>query len=131
MVEISGIFHKNDYEKHMEFSMFFNMLFHHLFAKFAVFCNARNLQNSDFPQGNAYFHKISFFALDAQRRRKTSQTTIDWEGERAPKINEIWMPERNKHPLKNWWFLISTSRKNVKKSSLKRMFFSITFLNGF
>ena len=49
LVEISGIFHKNDGEKHMEFSMFFNMLFHHLFAKFAVFCNARNLKNSDFP----------------------------------------------------------------------------------
>ena len=83
------------------------------------------------PRENAYFYKISFFALHAQRRRKTSQTTIDWEGERAPKINEIWMPERNKHPLNNWWFLISKSRKNVKKSSPKRIFFSITSLNGF
>jgi len=49
LVEISWIFHKNDGEKHMEFSLFFNMLFHHLFAKFAVFCNARNLKNNDFP----------------------------------------------------------------------------------
>ena len=49
LVEISGIFHKNDGEKHMEFSLFLNMLFHNLFAEFAVFCNARNLQNSDFP----------------------------------------------------------------------------------
>ena len=84
-----------------------------------------------FLMENAYFHKISFFAFDAQRRRKTSQTTIDWEGERAPKINEIWMPERNKHPMKNWWFLRSKLRKNVKKSSPRRMFVSITSLNGF
>ena len=84
-----------------------------------------------FPVENVYFYKISFFAFDAQRRRKTSQTTIDWEGERAPKIHEILMPERNKHPLKNWWLLGSKSGKHVKKPSPKRMFFLITFLNGF
>ena len=49
LVEFCWIFDKNDGDKHMEFLLFFNMLFHHLFAKFAVFCNARNLQNSDFP----------------------------------------------------------------------------------
>ena len=72
---------------------------------------------------NAYFYEISFFALDAQRRRKTSQTTIDWEGERAPKINEIWMLERNKNPLKNLLFFKSKSRKIVKKHASKNAFF--------
>ena len=48
LVEISGIFHKNDGEKHMEFSLFFDMLFHYVFAKFAVFHKARNLKISDF-----------------------------------------------------------------------------------
>ncbi len=57
-------------------------------------------------------------------------------GERAPKINEILMPERNKHPLKNWRFLTSKSSKNVKKSSPKRnyVFFDHIFewiLRGF
>ena len=32
-----------------------------------------------FPKENAYFYKISFFAFDVQRCRKTSQTTRDWE----------------------------------------------------
>ena len=48
-VNFCVIFVKNDGEKHMEFSLFLNMLLHHLFAKFAVFRNARNLKNSDFP----------------------------------------------------------------------------------
>ena len=48
-VNFCVIFVKNDGEKHMEFSLFLNMLLHHLFARFAVFRNARNLKNSDFP----------------------------------------------------------------------------------
>ena len=38
-----------------------------------------------FRRENAYFYKISFFALHAQRRRKTSQTTIDWEAKGVQK----------------------------------------------
>ena len=49
LVEFCWIFDKNNVEKHMDFSLLFKMLFHHLFAKFAVFRNARNLKNSDFP----------------------------------------------------------------------------------
>ena len=60
-----------------------------------------------------------------------NEKAMDWEGEKVPKINEIWMPERNKHPMNNWWFLRSKLRKNVKTSSPKMMFFSITSLNGF
>ena len=55
LVNFCVIFVKNDGEKHMEFSLFLNMLLHHLFAKFAVFRNARNLKNSDFPQGKHIF----------------------------------------------------------------------------
>ena len=54
LVNFCVIFVKNDGEKHMEFSLFLNMLFHHLFAKFAVFRNARNLKNSDFPPGKIH-----------------------------------------------------------------------------
>ena len=39
-IEICMIFDKNDGEKHMELSMFFDMLVHHLFAEFVVFLNA-------------------------------------------------------------------------------------------
>jgi len=42
------IFDKNDGEKHMELSMSFDMLVHHLFAEFVVFLNAGTLKNSDF-----------------------------------------------------------------------------------
>ena len=70
LVNFCVIFVKNDGEKHMDFSLFLNMLLHHLFAKFAVFRNARNLKNSDFPVENTYFYKISFFAFDVQRCRK-------------------------------------------------------------
>ena len=47
-VKICIIFDKNDGEKHMELSMFFDMLVHPLFAEFVVFLNARTLKNSDF-----------------------------------------------------------------------------------
>ena len=71
LVNFCMIFVKNDGEKRMEFSLFFdNMLFHYVFAKFAVFCNARNLEISDFLWENAYFYKISFFAFDDKRYRK-------------------------------------------------------------
>jgi hypothetical protein len=49
------IFVNIDGEKHMECSLFFNMLFHHLFAKFAVFRNARNLKTSDFSSRKCIF----------------------------------------------------------------------------
>ena len=61
LVEFCWIFDKNDGDKHMEFSLFFNMLFHHLFAKFAVFWNARNLKNSDFPLGKMHIFIKSHF----------------------------------------------------------------------
>ena len=62
LVNFCVIFVKNDGEKHMEFSLFFNMLFHHLFAKFAVFCNARNLKNSDFPLGKIHIFTVLTFS---------------------------------------------------------------------
>ena len=48
LVNFCMIFVKNDGEKRMEFSLFFDMLFHYVFAKFAFFRNARNLKISDF-----------------------------------------------------------------------------------
>ena len=48
---------------------------------------------------------------------------MDWEGEMAPKINAIWMLERNKNPLKNWLFFKSKSKKIVKKHASKNALF--------
>ena len=48
LVNFCMIFAKNDGEKRMEFALFFDMLFHYVFAKFAVFHKARNLKISDF-----------------------------------------------------------------------------------
>ena len=53
---------------------------------------------------------------------------MDWECNRPPKINEIWMLERIKNPKKNWWFLNSKSRKIIKQMLPKTFFFSLHFL---
>ena len=42
-----------------------------------------------FPEENAYFYKISFFAFDVQRCRKTSQTTRDWEAKGLQKSTKF------------------------------------------
>ena len=55
---------------------------------------------------------------------------LDWEGERALKINEIWMLERNKKSLNIWWFSKPKSRKIVEKQ-LKTLFFSLALFNSF
>ena len=60
-----------------------------------------------------------------------SQTIMDWEGERAPKITEIWMLERNKNSCESWWFSKSKSRKSVKQMVPKTLFFSVVCLNRF
>ena len=48
LVNFCLIFEKIDDEKHMEFCLFFNRLFYHLFVQFNAFLDARNLKNSDF-----------------------------------------------------------------------------------
>ena len=48
LVNFCMIFEKIDDEKHMEFCLFFNRLFYHLFVQFNAFLDARNLKNSDF-----------------------------------------------------------------------------------
>ena len=62
----------------MEFSLFFDRMFHHLFAKFVVFLNAPNLKNSDFTYVNAYFYEILFFVFDVQLYRKLVK--MQWRG---------------------------------------------------
>ena len=60
-----------------------------------------------------------------------SQKTMDWEGERASKINEIWMLERDKISLKIWWFSRPKSKKSVKNTLRETLFFSLVCLNRF
>ena len=43
---------------------------HDLVVERDVFDNAGNPKNIDFPWGNAYFYKISFFAFDVNRYLK-------------------------------------------------------------
>ena len=56
---------------------------------------------------------------------------MDWEGERLPKIDEIWMLPRIKNSLKNRWFWKPTLKNIVTKTLPKTMYFSHAFLNGF
>ena len=59
-----------------------------------------------------------------------SQKVMDWEGERVPKINQIWMLARIKNRSKNW--LISRSKfGKMKKTHPKIMFFSLAFCYRF
>ena len=54
-VNFCVIFVKNDGETHMEFCLFFHILFYYLFAQFAVSLNARNQKNQNFLQGKFIF----------------------------------------------------------------------------
>ena len=56
---------------------------------------------------------------------------MDWEGDRVPKIREIWMLERSKKSLKNRWFSRPKSRTNVKKTPPKTPFFALAFFTWF
>ena len=56
---------------------------------------------------------------------------MDWEGERVPKISEIWMMACIKNSLKNRWFWRSKLKRIVKKTLPKTMYFSHAFFNGF
>ena len=60
-----------------------------------------------------------------------SQKTMDWEGERVPKIDEIWMLACIKNSMRNGWFLRPKFKKIVKKTFPKTVFFSHVFLIGF
>ena len=55
LVEFCWISEKIDDEKHMEFCLFFHVLFYYLFAGFALSMNARNLKISDFLEGKCIF----------------------------------------------------------------------------
>ena len=41
---------------------------------------------------------------------------MDWEGERVPKINEIWMLACIKNSLKNRWFRKPKFKKTTEKT---------------
>ena len=56
---------------------------------------------------------------------------LDWEGERVPKINEIWMLACIKNSLKNSWFRRPKFKKITKKTIPKTMYFLHAFLNRF
>ena len=56
---------------------------------------------------------------------------MGWEGERASKINEIWMLERETKSLKNWWFSMLKSMRIEKNTLRKTPFFSLLFCNRF
>ena len=56
---------------------------------------------------------------------------MDWEGERVPKIDKIWMPACIKKSLKNRWFWTPKSKKIVNKTFPKTIYFSHAFFNRF
>ena len=56
---------------------------------------------------------------------------MDWEGERVPKINEIWMLACIKNSLKNRWFWRPKLKNLVKKTFPKTIYFSHAFFDRF
>ena len=79
LVEFCWIFDKNDGEKHMEFHCCLRCCFIICLLNLLFSVMLETLKIVIFLKENAYFYKISFFAFDVQRCRKTSQTTRDWE----------------------------------------------------
>ena len=55
---------------------------------------------------------------------------MDWEGERVPKINEIWMLACIKNSLKNSWFRRPKFKKITKKTIPKTMYFLHAFFKS-
>ena len=56
---------------------------------------------------------------------------MDWEGDRVPKINEIWMLACMKNSMKNWWFGKPKLKKIVKKTLPKTIYFLHAFFYRF
>ena len=53
---------------------------------------------------------------------------MDWEGERLPKIDEIWMLARIKNSLKNRWLWRPKLKNIMKKNASKNdVFFACVF----
>ena len=55
----------------------------------------------------------------------------DWEGERVPKIDEIWMLACIKKSMQNKWFWRPKFKKIVKKTVPRTMYFSHAFFYRF
>ena len=51
----------------------------------------------------------------------------DWEGERVPKINKIWMLACITTPMENGRLWMPKFKKNVKKTVPRNMYFSHAF----
>ena len=56
---------------------------------------------------------------------------MGWAGEKASKINEIFMLERDRKSFKIWWFSLPKSRKRERNTLRTTLFFSLVFCNGF
>ena len=56
---------------------------------------------------------------------------MDWEGERVPKNNEIWMLACIKNSLKNSWFRRPKFKKITNKTIPQTMYFLLAILNRF
>ena len=56
---------------------------------------------------------------------------MDWESERVPKINEIWMLACIKNSLKNNWFRRPKFKKITKKTIPQTMYFLHAFFIDF
>ena len=59
------------------------------------------------------------------------QKVMDWEGERVPKINEIWMLARIENQFEKCWFSRSKLKKITKTTLSKTVFFSLAFFYRF
>ena len=77
---------------------------HDLFVERHVFHNAGNPKNVDFPLGKYIFLQNLIFRVRCEQVSKIIQKVMDWEGERVPKIGEIWMLARIENQLKNVGF---------------------------
>ena len=56
---------------------------------------------------------------------------MDWEGEKLPKIDEIWMLARIKNSLKNRWFWRPQLKKIITKTLPQTISFSHAFFIDF
>ena len=130
-IDVRVIFEKTDEEKHMKFRLVFNRLFSYMFAEIAVFHNAGILKISDFLVGKSLFLQNLNFRHQCSKVSKMSLKTMGWVGEKASKINEIFMLERDRKSFKIWWFSLPKSRKRERNTLRTTLFCSLVFCNRF
>ena len=67
------------------------------------------------------------FVVRCQKVSKMSQIVMDWEDQRVPKINQLWMLAHIEHQIKHHRFYSQNFKQKWKKYIKQHIFFRLRF----